>query len=120
MKHLVILYNIYFTLLMTIPCSHMMLHSGLINNTNKLNHSYLSANNNHKHDSSKSHNPCAPFCVCGVTTFVLNIPPFNLKPFPKEVNSSKVSILQATIWIPTSNQYRHLAINEIWHPPQQV
>lgn len=118
MKYLVVLYNIYFTLLMTIPCSHIVLHASAINATN--NQSHLNVDVKHQHDSSKSHNPCAPLCVCGVTTFVLNIPPLNLKPSTKEIKNSKVLILQSATWVPTTNQYRHLAINEIWHPPKQV
>lgn len=126
MKHLIILYNIYFIMIMIVPCNHIMLYSNLAKNIFgvQLADNQLQNPHHHKQDStnspSDSHCPCTPCCVCGITTFVLNIPPVNFFFYKNTIPNLRKVIYPENIWVVTPNLYSYLMTNEIWHPPQQV
>lgn len=118
MKYLIIIYNIYFIILMTIPCSHTILP---FNSFSTAQDAFSHVNEHkEKHSSESHHSPCVPFCVCSTTTFVLNSPPLRLYFLLEQSISFQETIDKGRITVAASNHYAHLMVYEIWHPPQLV
>lgn len=130
MKHfLMMTYNIYFILLMIVPCNHTVLYGQIaqkalgISLTSDCQHEHHHEHKHHNHQddhSSDHHHACTPFCACGISTFVLNKPSIDLQ--IHQCNCIKYRILptESLNWAPTPNIYKQLMVNDIWHPPQLV
>lgn len=129
MKHfLLIIYSIYFTGLMVVPCNHTLLYTQVMENIvgidmhKKCTHTTTVKNENHQHhdEHSSHHHSCTPFCACGITHFVLHIPHFqNITRLPAILHS-KTELLQSTFWAIPADNYKKLISKDIWHPPQTV
>ena len=122
MKTTILLYNLYFSVLMIVPCNHTELYSSMMENVFGIEiqqHRHCK----HNHDSEdnekpmKHHHSCTPFCSCGITVFVMNAPPVQIN-IHNPLYSSTHQIIQSTILTATSNEYSSLMINDIWRPPQ--
>lgn len=129
MKHfLLITYSLYFTCLMVVPCNHTLLYTKVMENVvginmhAKCNHATELNNENHQHHDkhSKHHHSCTPFCACGITHFVLNIPQFQHITALPATSSRKNEMLQTAIWAIPADNYKKLIAQDIWHPPQIV
>ena len=122
MKLTLLLYNLYFSFLMIVPCNHTELYSSMMENVFGLEiqqHRHCS-HDHESEDNEKStehHHSCTPFCSCGVSVFVMNAPPVQIK-INNPLYSSTHPLIRTIIPTSTSNDYCSLMMNDIWRPPQ--
>lgn len=128
MKRLLLLiYSLYFTLLMIVPCNHTVLYTNVMENVFGLNmHSDCNhvtdtfKENHHHHEQNNHHHSCTPFCSCGISYFILNTPPFQRTIAKSITTIYEFTIWQQTVWLLNYTRYKKLMVNDIWNPPQMI
>jgi len=92
-----------------------------INKAKECTHKTGKNNENHHHDEHSSHHhSCTPFCVCGVTHFVLHILRLHVITTFNLTSNKEELISQPTVWAIFVGNYKKLITKDIWHPPQVV
>lgn len=113
---------------MVVPCNHTLLYTQVMENVvgidmhEKCTHEATANKENHQHhdEHSNHHHSCTPFCSCGIMNFVLHVPQLqNVTTLPT-ILSSKIEMLQSTLWAIPADNYKKLISKDIWHPPQTV
>jgi len=114
-------YNVYFILLMIVPCNHTVLYGQIAQKALGIT---LVSDCEHEHDhhepSSDHHHACTPFCACSIGSFVLNKPNLDIKLHQCNCVKFCIQPTQSLAWAANQNIYKQLMVNDIWHPPQLV
>lgn len=113
---------------MVVPCNHTLLYTKVMENIvgidmhEKCTHTTVVTNENHHHhdEGSNHHHACTPFCACGISHFILNIPSFQAIDASNLPFNGNTQNLEPTEWAMPTDNYKQLLSKDIWHPPQVV